>query len=129
MIMGFVKIDRKIFANPVWSIKPFSKGQAWIDLVLMANYATKKTHFKGEQVTIKRGQLYCSCDYLGQRWGWSRYKATRFLDYLAQQKMITVKRIKGKYTIIHITNYSLYQDKVNQNSEDKYNIDWDKIPD
>lgn len=36
---GWIKIHRDILYHEIWSDKPFSKGQAWIDLILMANHS------------------------------------------------------------------------------------------
>ena len=36
---GWIKIHRDILYHEIWSDKPFSKGQAWIDLILLANHS------------------------------------------------------------------------------------------
>lgn len=39
---GWIKIHRDILYHEIWSDKPFSKGQAWIDLILLANHSDNK---------------------------------------------------------------------------------------
>jgi hypothetical protein len=34
---GFVSIHREIMDHWIWQDKPVSKGQAWVDLILLAN--------------------------------------------------------------------------------------------
>jgi hypothetical protein len=44
---GYVSIHREIFDHWVWKEKPFSRGQAWIDLIMMANHCDAKIMFDG----------------------------------------------------------------------------------
>ena len=39
---GWVKTYRSLTDHWVWQDKPFSKGQAWMDLLLMVNHCEKK---------------------------------------------------------------------------------------
>ena len=34
---GFVGVHRSLQEHWLWDEKPFSKGQAWIDLIMLAN--------------------------------------------------------------------------------------------
>lgn len=75
----WISLHRKIQNNPLWTEEKFSKGQAWVDLLLLADYKTG---------SIPYGKLF-----LAKRWKWSRNKVTRYLSYLESEKMISLKRI------------------------------------
>ena len=57
---GWVKLHRSIIENWTWSDKPFSKGQAWMDLIIMANHKDNKFPLGNEIVTVERGSLITS---------------------------------------------------------------------
>lgn len=106
---GWVRVNRKIIDNWLWEDKPFSRGQAWIDLIMMANHKDNKFPFCGEVVMVQRGSLVTSELKLMNRWGWSKSKVRLFLNLLQNDAMI-VKITDRKKTTINIVNYSVYQD-------------------
>ena len=79
---GWVKVDRSIQEHWLWSEEPFSKAQAWIDLILYANHKEAKIMIKHRLIEIKRGQQARSEITLSKEWGWSRDKVRRFLKLL-----------------------------------------------
>ena len=110
MDKGWIIIHRKIRdCDLVWDDKPFSRGQAWIDLLLMANHEDKEIMFNGTYIKIERGQRLTSIRKLSEAWGWSRTKTTKFLNELEKAEMLTVKS-DTKKTLVTIVNYALYQD-------------------
>lgn len=109
MTKGWIAIHREIQKNWLWEEKPFSKGQAWIDLLMLANYKDHKQPYKGEIITCKKGTVNSSISALANRWGWSRDKARRFLDTLASDEMVRVNATVHRTTIT-IENYALYND-------------------
>lgn len=106
---GWISVYRKIEDGWLWKEKPFSKGQAWIDLLIMANHQNNKFLLGNEIMNVKRGELITSIRKLGERWGWSRCKTKTFLDLLERDLMI-VKKSDSKKTTLSIVNYSDYQD-------------------
>ena len=110
MAQGWVSIHREIWNSWVWKDKPFSKGQAWIDLILMANHEDKKVLVGNSLVLVKRGSHITSIRQLCSRWGWSNTKIKSFLLLLEKESMIAVKSDTRK-TAITIVNYSDYQDQ------------------
>jgi len=106
---GWVRVWRKVLDNPLWTERPFSKGQAWVDLILLANHKDKQLLLGNTVVIIQRGQLHTSELNLSKRWGWSRKKTRAFLSLLDNQKMATSKGTT-KGTTVTIENYSDYQD-------------------
>jgi len=108
MKIGYIKLYRKITDNLFWKDKPFSKGQAWIDLLLMVNHKPNKVIFRDSIYEVKRGQKITSESKLSKVWGWSRWKVNAFLKLLEQLEMITIKVDKRK-TVITVLNYDSYQ--------------------
>ncbi|MDD4565528.1 MAG: hypothetical protein PHE79_08680 [Eubacteriales bacterium] len=106
---GWIKLYRKITENPLWEDRPFSKGQAWIDLIIMANRLPTKLIYGNTIIDLERGQLHTSEPKLMERWGWSKKKVRAYLVLLERLKMATAKGTT-KGTTITIENYSVYQD-------------------
>ena len=107
--IGWISLYRTIQDNWVWKEKPFSKGQAWIDLVLMANHEDKTILYEGKLITVKRGSFITSILKLAERFGWDRKKVKRFLELLECDGMVTtVSTTHG--TTVTIVNYGEYQD-------------------
>lgn len=107
MSKGWISLHRQIQCHWLWDEKPFSKGQAWIDLLLLANHADKKFLLGNELVECKAGSFITSELKLMERWGWSKAKVRSFLALLESDQMITKKTDRKKTTII-IENYSVY---------------------
>ena len=108
MAAGWVKLDRQIQTSWLWEEKPFSYGQAWIDLILTANHRAEKLFLDGDLITVERGDKVTSLRRLSDRWGWSVSKVSRFLDLLEQDGMIVQKR-DTKKTVLTLVNYGKYQ--------------------
>lgn len=106
---GWISVHRKITENWVWDDKPFSQGQAWIDMLIMANHSENKFPFRNEIVTVEVGTFVTSELKLMERWGWSKSKVRRFLELLVSDEMI-VKKTDRKKTTIFIVNYSVFQE-------------------
>ena len=118
---GWVAIYRAIQNHWLWEDKPFSKGQAWIDLILLANHTKRKFLFNGELIEVERGCFITSQLKLAERWGWSRTKVRAYLKLLQTDEMITYKSDKHKTTIT-IINYDLHQsipEEKTDNTEEK----------
>ena len=106
---GWVPVCRELQDHWMWKDKPFSHGQAWIDLIMLANYEDTKMPYKGEIITCERGTVNLSISYLANRWGWSRDKTRRFLKLLESDGMVTVTATTHRTTIT-LENYSIYND-------------------
>jgi hypothetical protein len=111
---GWVSVHRKIEDCWVWKDKPFSYGQAWIDLLIIANHADIKKPYKGKIVVCKRGCINRSILSIANRWGWSRAKVKRFLDLLKADEMIDFYSTTHDTTIT-IIKYDDYQHSVTTN--------------
>ncbi len=113
---GFITLDRKLQENWLWLSEPFSKAQAWIDLLFLANHKESSFFLRGIKIDVKRGQLARSEDSLSERWKWSRNKVRRFLKLLQTEQQIE-QHTSNKINVIEVINYNLYQERNNK----KYN--------
>lgn len=105
---GWISLHRRIKDNWVWKDKPFSKGQAWIDILLMVNHDDNKVPLGNDLITVERGSRITSIRQLCDKWGWSNTKVTNFLALLKKDGMIDYKS-DTKKTLITVVNYNDYQ--------------------
>lgn len=103
---AFFAVARKFLESEMWLSEPFTKAQAWIDLIGRAS-------FKDGDLT-KRGELMISELSLAKRWKWDRSRVRGFLQRLEKDGMITRSIIRsnnpsGKRSKIHIEKYEVYQ--------------------
>jgi len=115
---GFIILDRKLQENWLWLSEPFSKAQAWIDLLFLANHKESSFFLRGIKIDVKRGQLARGEDSLSKRWKWSRNKVRRFLKLLQTEQQIK-QHTSNKINIIEVINYNLYQERNNKKDNKK----------
>lgn len=108
MANGYIYLQRKIQDCWIWQNESFSRGQAWIDLLLLAEWKDRKKRIGNELVTIKRGSFHLSILILADRWKWSRNRVRRFLEILEEDNMITTERTPYGTTVT-IVKYEDYQ--------------------
>jgi len=111
---GWIKLHRQITENPLYFSEAFTRCQAWIDMLLLAN--TKEGFFykRGIRVEVIRGQVGYDIESLAKRWKWSRGKVERFLNVLEIDKQV-VRQKTNVTTLISICNYNIYQARSNPN--------------
>lgn len=107
--MGYFKIERDFLESEFWLSEPFTPGQAWVDLIGLANYADKDRYYNGKFQKVKRGQVVTSYRTLSERWKWSRGRVSHFIHALEDAKMVNIDK-STKWTTLTIVNYGLYQD-------------------
>ena len=81
---GWILLHRQIRDSALWNSEPFSKGQAWLDLIMLANHADAKQIFENHFIDIKRGQHLTSLTKLSETWKWSRSRTKRFETMMKQ---------------------------------------------
>lgn len=113
---GWVKIHRRLSDNPLWTCEPFSRGQAWVDLILLANHTDNFYFKRGVKIDIKRGQVGYSEVALSDRWGWSRTKVRKFLNDLEKEQQI-IQQKNNVSQVITVVNYDIYQQKEQQTGQ------------
>lgn len=105
---GWLKLYRCIEDNWLWDDTPFSYGQAWIDMLMMANHTQTKMLFNKEPIVLEVGSFITSVRKLSIKWGWSKDKVLRFLRTLEKDKMIT-RDSDNQRTLITLVKYGVYQ--------------------
>jgi hypothetical protein len=105
---GWIRLHRKLQQSAVWNIDKFSSGQAWVDLILLANHKPGTIKVRGVYVTVQRGQVGYSEVTLAERWQWSRGKVRRFLEWLETEQQI-VQQKTNVTSLITIVKYDEYQ--------------------
>lgn len=107
-LSGKIKVSKRIRNHPVWLREPASYGQAWIDLLLLANDQPRRVVINGESIELKRGQLAWSIRTLEREWNRSRDWIDRFLQFCKDETMLLVDSTRRR-TVITILNYEAYQ--------------------
>lgn len=105
---GWIKIHRKVLSHPMYYAEPFTRMQAWFDLLLLASRLPNVLYIRGNRVEIKPGTVAKSKEYLCGRWRWSRGKVNRYLDMLENEGMI-VQQKSRVITCISIPKFEYYQ--------------------
>lgn len=115
---GWVKIHRCLVNSDIWNCEPFSRGQAWIDLIILANHKESFFYKRGNKIVVNRGQVGRSEVELSDRWKWSRTKVRKFLEDLKKEQQIEI--VKSRITqVLTIVNYDAYQEKEQQTEQQK----------
>ncbi len=115
---GWIKLHRRIAENPLWKCEQFSRGQAWVDLLLLANFNKSFFYKRGVKIDVNRGQVARSEVELSDRWRWSRTKVRSFLNDLEKEQQI-IQHKNNVCLLVTIVNYDLYQQEEQQNRQQK----------
>lgn len=108
MANGWIALHRSILDHWLWKDKPFTNGQAWIDLILLANHKDTKEYINGSLRAFKKGTVNRSIESISNRWGWNRKKTRKFLNALEEDGMVTVN-VTTHGTTITLVKYSDFQ--------------------
>ena len=118
---GWIKLYRSSFENRLYFDEPFTRFQAWIDLLLLANHKDGSFFKRGNIVKVPRGTVARSMKELADRWQWSEAKVSRFINFLESEYIKQVKAQKSNVTtLITILNYDRYQ--TNEGAELRTNV-------
>lgn len=107
---GFIKLYRKLQNHWLWKDKPFTKGQAWIDILMECNHTEQKINIGNHIYICGIGESLNSCSTWAKRWGWTTSKVKRFLKLLKTDLMID-KKPNQHTTHLKVLNYSVYANK------------------
>lgn len=108
MGQGWIKLHRKLRDCDLWNCEPFSRGQAWVDILLMVNHDDKKVVLGSQVKVVKRGQTITSIRKLSDKWQWGNKKTLAFLGQLEELDMIH-RESDTKKTLLTVINYDDYQ--------------------
>jgi len=106
---GWVLIHRKICDHPFYKERRvFSRSEAWLDLIFLANHTDHKFLLGTEVIEAKRGEVITSEVKLSERWRWSRTKVRDFIALLEREQMV-IKKATNRKTSLLLVNYEPYQ--------------------
>jgi hypothetical protein len=108
MRLGYIKLARQLLEHPIWTTERFTRGAAWVDLLLLAQFTPYSFRIRGNLIELDRGQIGHSKSHLAGRWKWDRKTVQRFLDDLENDGMITQQKTKV-VTIVTVVNYGTWQ--------------------
>lgn len=106
--------------NEFYFVDRFTKMQAWIDLLLLANHKPVTIFIRGNEINLKEGQLAYSQLSLAKRWKWNRKTVDKFLSMLQNREMLDNRKTRLT-TIISIRKWNEYQQNGQQNGQQKDN--------
>jgi hypothetical protein len=106
-LFGTVVVDRQTASDDLWLCEPFSRGQAWLDLTLLANDEARTVRVRGVEVRLEKCQVGRSVLNLAMRWQWSREKTRQFLSVLRDKRKITFK-MDNVATVITVIDYCVF---------------------
>jgi hypothetical protein len=110
---GFIALARGIFDHPiVGPRKPYGDFEAWVWLLMEAAWKGRRVRVTNghtaDVITIERGQLTYSYNYMAQAWGWSTKRVRTFLHKLERDHQIEL-HTGHLQTVITVCNYDHYQ--------------------
>jgi hypothetical protein len=130
---NWIALARDVLSHPVvgagQQVKPcdpkraaYSRCEAWIDLLCLAQYKPARYNNKGEIITLLVGQLMGARAYLSARWNWTEETVRWYLKNLEAHGMIartanqtenhnqrTPSKRGNQCNVITISNYGKYQ--------------------
>lgn len=68
----------------------FSRLEAWLDLLCMANFRERQFDVRGITITLKPGETLAGRAHLSERWNWSEKTVRNFLEKLEREMMISL---------------------------------------
>ncbi len=105
---GWIKIHRSILEDELYFSEKFTRTQAWIDLLLLAEYKPKVLFVRGIRLDLQRGQLAISIRDLSARWKWGVNKVQSFIKELVESGKIDTQK-SNLINVISICKYEIYQ--------------------
>ena len=106
---GWAKVHRSLINSDFWLSESFTRGQSWVDLILLANHCPGFIYVRGNKIDLDRGDVGWSKLSLSKRWKWSRGKVGSFIKSLQSEGMISIKQDNRISTVLSILNYDKYQ--------------------
>ena len=58
MSKGWIKLHRSMFDNDLWTAEPFTKGQAWIDLIVTPTIGQHQYGFEVSKSALSAGNWH-----------------------------------------------------------------------
>ena len=108
MVKGWVKIHRELLDDSIWTSEKFTRGMAWVHLIMLANAKPGHVRKRGARIDLARGSVGYSIKELSRHFDWSESKTRRFIKELESDGKITVKTTSVSCTIT-LVNFDYWQ--------------------
>jgi hypothetical protein len=106
---GYFLVYRGLHDKPLFkSNQPFSRFEAWLDAIELANFSESSFRHNSTVFPIPRGAIGTSYRSLAKRWKWSVDRVIRELKLWSGQGMVALDTRHG-YLHVTICNYEQYQ--------------------
>lgn len=109
-----ISVPRSLFDEDAFPEEPFSRREAFLDLVQRAYCKPCAIPTKVGIIDIERGDQIVSIRMLSLRWGWSKSKVAKVLDEFEMQSRIR-RKIDNAVTVVSINNYDVFQNRTDIN--------------
>ena len=106
---GYIRLHRCIRDNSIVWEERASRLQAWIDLLMLANYKDGELVDGYAIKEVRRGSFFSSFPKLGARWNWDKRTVKRFLLFLQDNGMVKLEIFDGNGIAVNVVNYERYQ--------------------
>lgn len=89
---GWISLHRRVLTHELFTERrTFSRFEAWLHLLITAEFADKTVFFYNADYLVRRGCLITSKKKLSQEWKWSWDKVNGFISYLVNNQMVTIE--------------------------------------
>lgn len=105
---GHIRLFKSIQDHWIWPTGKYSRLEAFLYLLIRANYKEKEVRLGYEIIKVKKGEFITSQNHLMNKFSWGKEKTRNFLKLLEKSRIIELKTDRQK-TIIKIKDYGLYQ--------------------
>lgn len=93
---GWIKLYYSLLDNPMWTQKPFTEGQAWVDLLLLAAHEEHTVQTENGPDVWEPGTVHLSRSFLMERWGWTKWQYNKVVEGWEKQNMIERPKFQPK---------------------------------
>lgn len=97
-----------MFESEWYFSEKFTRQQAWIDLLLLAENKPRTIYVRGFDVKLKRGQLAIPIRELASRWKWSVNTVQSFIKNLTKIGHVDTQK-SNLINVVTICNYDTYK--------------------
>lgn len=111
---GYILLYRRLRQNRLWPKRKFTPLEAWLDLLLMANFTREGEWWYDDKdykkIWLEYGEMVASRRYLAKRWEWKLSTVHKRLGVWEGEHMIKQRSEHGE-NIILVVNFAKYQKK------------------
>jgi len=106
---GWLKLYNQTLDSDFWiDPAPFSHRDAFIHVLIAANWRKGITRRSGQKIIVNRGQWLTSIRKLMDTFHWSKNRVYRWLETMRDYEMIQSESV-GFGTLLTVVNYDKYQ--------------------